>query len=158
MATLPVGLHRLEELLKHCIEIAKQMLEANGAFFPFGAVIDASGKRIMVTGDTGDASARTPDVYRLIQRSMRAQFTKGEIVAGAIVAEATMPPELNASFPEGFRVVVESNSVSRVVFVPCKRLDAENAGAKLPTPGRFEYGEYLGLNVQPTLFAADRPE
>ncbi|HEU5079856.1 MAG TPA: hypothetical protein VFT72_11640 [Opitutaceae bacterium] len=156
MATLPVGLHRLEELMKHCLETAKQLLEANGAFFPFGAVIDIGGKRVSVAVDTGKHDVRTPDVYQFIQRSMRDRFFKGEIVAGAIVAEVSIPPELTPDYPQGVRIAVESNSVSRIVFLPCNRLSPESAGGT-PGPAKFAYGELIGVDVRPTLFVPDQP-
>lgn len=157
MATLPVGLHRLEELMKHCLETSKQLLEANGAFFPFGAVIDISGKRVNMTVDTGTQDVRTPDVYHFLQRTMRNRFFNGEIVAGAIVAQVTIPAELKPEYPEGVRISVESNSVSRIVFLPCRSLNAEETG-DAPRPTTFAYGELIGIDVRPTLFAPDQPQ
>jgi hypothetical protein len=156
MATLPVGLHRLEELMKHCLDTAKQLLEANGGFFPFGAVIDISGKRVNVTVDPGKHEVRTPEVYQFIQRSMRDRFFAGEIVAGAIVAEVTIPPELTPDHPQGLRIAVESNSVSRIVFLPYKRTSPAPADAT-PGPASFIYGELIGVDVRPTLFVPDQP-
>lgn len=149
MATLPIGPHRIEEMLKFCLDLAKQMLEKNGGFAPFGAIIDANGARRPVAADPGpDATAE--DIYRLIQISMRDQFFKEQIVAGAIVADATIPPEFTPEYPDGVRVTVESANVSRLVFLPYKAIVP--SGEAGTTTDRHAYGEPLGVNVHPTIF------
>jgi hypothetical protein len=152
MATLPVGPHRVEEMLRFCLETAKQMLEANGGFAPFGAIIDGNGTRRPVVGDTGKPDPTAAQIYNLIEESMRAQFFRGEIVAGAIVADATVPPEFKPDHPDGIRITVESSSISRLVFQPYKKVDAEPGAAGPAHP--HVYGELLGVNVRPTIFVA----
>jgi hypothetical protein len=153
MKSPPVGLHRLEDLVSYCLDLAKQMLEKHGAFFPFGAVIDSSGKRIPVTGNTGNDQQKTPEVYRLIQRSMNAQYRRGEIVAGAIVAEVTIPAELKPSHPKGLRMAVESASVARIVFLPYVKSGGSGSGPE--ANNHFEFGELLGLDVRPSIFVGE---
>ncbi len=152
MATLPIGPHRIEEMMRYVVDLAKRMIEAHGAFYPFGAIIDASGERRPVTGDAGRPDASTADVYRLIQRSMRAQYRSNEIVAGCIAAVAAMPPELGSPHKDAIRITVESASISRLVFVPFK-VTPRGAGVSDEAPAfTCEFGEYLGVNVLPSLF------
>jgi hypothetical protein len=142
-------------MLRYCLDLAKRMLEANGAFFPFGAVIDANGQRLPAIVETGKP-ANTGEVYRLLQGSMREQYFRGEVVAGAIVADVTIPGELSPTYPEGVRIAVESSSVSRVVFLPYKKTPTVPAAAGQPVPCKCEWGELIGIDVQPTIFV--RPE
>lgn len=153
MATLPIGPHRIEAMLQYLLDIAKQMLEKNGAFFPFGAIIDSSGNRIPVTAQLDKPDPKTHEAFSVIAHSMRAQYAKGEIVAGAIVAQASIPPELKPTYPDGVRIVVESASISRLIFLPIQRVSSDKE-AVIPGPQEFRYGELLGVDVHPTLFAA----
>ncbi len=158
MAHLPLGPHRLEELVNSCLSLAKQMLEKNGSFYPFGAVINFDGARQSVIGDAGQG-AKTPAVYQAIQSGMRDQYFKNQIVAGAIVAEVKIPAELKAEFAEGLRIAVESGNVARLVYLPYRKIfSAEQLSDPAHDPhaigpATFQYGELIGLNVHPTIFA-----
>lgn len=137
-------------MMKSCLELAQKMLELHGAFAPFGMIIDASGERRPVVGDTGNPEAKAAELYQLIATSMRRQYFNQEIVAGAIVAEASIPPEFSPTFPDGVRITVESTSISRLVFLPFRRVKSAAAPEDKPT---IEFGELLGVNVRPTIFA-----
>jgi hypothetical protein len=154
MTSLPVGPHRIEDMAKFCVETAQRMIEKNGAFFPWGAVIDASGERKVLTASEATPPPTAAQAHAMLERVMRARFFKGEILAGVIVAQASVPPELKPDFPDGIRLVVESSSIARLVFVPFRQSPAPtDAPAGAPA---VEFGEMLGVNVQPTLFVAER--
>lgn len=154
MQALPVGPHRVEDMVKYCLETAQRMLEKNGAFFPWGAVIDNSGERKLVIGENSPATATATaaQAYALLEQAMGTQYRQGQIVAGAIVAEASVPPELKPDFPDAIRVVVESSTISRLIFLPFRRGAAGAAGEA--TRGALEFGELIGVNVRHTVFAA----
>lgn len=153
MANLPIGPHRVEAMLQYLLDLSKQLLEKHGAFFPFGAVIDSGGNRRPVAVDTGTQSVKTAEVYRFLQQCLKSQFDKGEIIAGAIVAEASIPPELKPDFPDGLRITVESGSISRLIFLPYQKVKDAGAAASAQPGFQFRYGELLGIDVVPTLFA-----
>lgn len=156
MTSLPIGPHRVEAMVKFCLETASRMLETNGAFSPWGAVIDSSGDRKLVVGENREKPATATEAYALLERSMAAQYFKGEIVAGVIVAEASVPPELKPTYPDAIRLVVESNTISRLVFLPFRRgappspPPDEAQGATHP----IEFGELIGVNVRRTIFVS----
>jgi len=158
MANLPLGPHRLEELIKTSIDLAKQMLEKNGAFAPFGAVIDSDGERRTAIADVS-VETKVPAIYETIHKGMRNQFLKNEIVAGAIIAEVKIPPELKPEFPEGLRVAIESANTARLVFLPYRKIaSAEQLSEPQKDPhaigpATFQYGELIGINVHPSIFA-----
>lgn len=155
MATLPIGPHRVEEMTKYCLDLARKMLEANGAFYPFGAIIDSSGNRRPVMAESDEAKT-TADAYGLIQTSMCRDFERGEIIAGAIAAIAGIPPEFKPDFPDGVRLTVESASISRLIFLPFKATPIEGGAPEKPGAHQVQFGELLGVNVKPTIFA--RPD
>lgn len=158
MANLPLGPHRLEELIKTSIDLAKQMLEKNGAFAPFGAVIDTDGNRRTAIADVSP-EVKAPQIYETLHNGMRNQFFKNEIVAGAIIAEVTIPPELKPEFPEGLRVAIESANTARLVFLPYRKIASAEQLSEPRTdphaigPATLQYGELIGISVRPTIFA-----
>lgn len=158
MANLPLGPHRLEELVKTTIDLAKQMLEKNGAFGPFGAVIDSDGVRRPVVGEAGP-EAKAAEIYATIRNGMRNQVLKNEILAGAIIAEATIPPELKPEFHEGLRVSIESANTARLIFLPFRKIaSAEQLSEPQEDPhaigpATIQYGELVAVNVRPNIFA-----
>ena len=64
MTTFPLDPHKLEELLNYCLGFAKQMVEAHGAFHPFGAVLLPSGTVTAVGADIGEEHPNGADVFR----------------------------------------------------------------------------------------------
>src|SRR5580698_7238835 len=107
MSAFSIEPQRLEELLKHCVGFAKQMIGECGEFYPFGAVISASGALAAVGGHVGDEHPDAGKVYLLLQNAMKAQFLKGEIVAAALAANVTVPAQFKQPFPDGIRVLLE---------------------------------------------------
>jgi hypothetical protein len=107
MTTFTIDPHKLEELLNYCTGFAKQMVEAHGAFHPFGAVLIPSGTVTAVGADIGQEHPNGADVFRFLQSAMRAQFQKREIVAAAIATDVNIPPQFQPTFPDGIRVLLE---------------------------------------------------
>lgn len=155
MTSLPIGPHRIEDMVKYCLETGARMLQENGAFFPWGAVIDSSGDRKLVTADFGGKAATAAEAYRLLEQSMAALYFKGEIVAGAILAQASAPPELKPDFPDAIRLVVESSTISRLVFLPYRQVTRTAARTESDAEPPVEFGELIGVNVGRTIFARD---
>ncbi len=149
MNPLPVGPHRVEAMVKDCLETARQMLEKNGAFSPWGAVIDASGDRKLVAASLEGEPKSAAEQYAIIEQGMARQYFNGEIVAGAILAEASVPAELKPDYPEAVRLVVESNTISRLIFLPFQRPKPVKEGSE----SAWTFGELIGVNVQKTIFA-----
>lgn len=152
MATLPIGPHRVEEMLKYCLELARKMLEANGAFFPFGMILDSAGERRPVMAEPGE-NKTTADAYHLIQQNLLLGFEKGEIIAGAIIAMAGLPKEFKAEFSDAVRITVESSTISRLIFLPYEVTEPAKSPKAAASARSIKYGELLGINVKPTIFA-----
>jgi hypothetical protein len=140
MATFSIDPHKLEELLNYCTGFAKQMVQAHGEFHPFGAVIAANGQLTAVGGYNGDEHPRGPEIYNLLQDSMKVQFGKREIVAGAIAVNVDIPVQFEPPFPDGIRVLLECSGFSRFIYLPYRI-----------SGGRVDYGEFISVEVRPTI-------
>jgi hypothetical protein len=67
----PPDRRQLDDLLDALLPMARGLLEKNGEFFPFGAVMDRDGKVTMVAGDTGTEHPPSDEVIELLRTAMR---------------------------------------------------------------------------------------
>ena len=139
MTTFAIDPHKLEELLNYCTGFAKQMVEAHGAFHPFGAVLVPSGTVTAVGADIGQEHPNGVDVFRFLQSAMRSQFQKREIVAAAIATDVNIPPQFKPTFPDGIRVLLECAGYSRYIYLPYR-----------VASGKAEYGAFIPVDVHPS--------
>jgi hypothetical protein len=142
MRTFAIDPHKLEELLNYCIDFAKQMIESHGAFHPFGAVIVSSGTLNAVGADVGEEHPHGAKVFQFLQRAMRAQFEKGEIIAASIAADVNIPPDYQPVYSDGVRVLMECAGYSRYIYLPYRISN-----------GKGEYGEFISVDVPATICA-----
>lgn len=82
---------RLEELVDYCFQMAGQLIEKEGEFYPFGAAMDIYGSMTAMNAWTGEKSPRGMEVYLRTEVMLRAQLMKGNIIAFAIVNRFVMP-------------------------------------------------------------------
>ncbi len=136
MPTFAIDPHKLEELLKYCVGFAKQMVEAHGAFHPFGAVIVSAGTLNAVGADVGEEHPQGAAVFQFLQSAMRAQFQKREIIAASIATDVNIPPQYQPVYPDGIRVLVECSGFSRYIYFPYR-----------VSGGKTEYGEIIPVDV-----------
>jgi hypothetical protein len=115
---LTVSSEHLQSLLVYCVNFGKQMLETSGAFYPFGAVLDPSGKLEAVGGWNGNEHPDPAEIYKLLSDALRARATGGEISAAALAVDVNIPARYAPMWPDGIRVRLESASFSRYVYVP----------------------------------------
>jgi hypothetical protein len=140
MPTFSIDPRKLEELLNYCTGFAKQMVERHEEFHPFGAIINSSGQLTAVGGYTGVEHPKGSEVYLLLQNSMKAQFSKKEILAGALAANVNIPSQFQPPFPDGIRVHLECAGFSRFIYLPYRISD-----------NRVEYSEFISVDVPPAI-------
>ncbi len=132
--------HRLEELLNHCLRFAKQMIEQNGEFHPFGAVIVSEGTLTAVGAHMGEENPNGAEVYTFLQNAMISQFRRKEIIASAIAADVNVPSQYKSPFPDAIRVHLECTGYSRFMYLPYKI-----------SKGKADYAEFIPVDVPPVI-------
>lgn len=140
MATFSIDPHKLEELLNYCLGFAKQMVEAHGAFHPFGAVLVPDGTVTAVGADLGEEYPKGAQVFLFLQKIMCAQFKNGEIVAAAIATDVNIPAQYQSPFPDGIRVLLECAGYSRFIYLPYR-----------VSSGSATYGEFFPVDVSASI-------
>jgi hypothetical protein len=103
-------------------------------------VLASSGQLTAVGGHTGDEHPKSAEVYSLLQGSMKAQFLRREIVAGAIAANVDIPAQFKPPFPDGIRVLLECSGFCRFIYLPYRI-----------SGGRVDYGEFISVDVRPVI-------
>ena len=147
MTAFSIDPHRLEELLTYCVSFAKQMLEASGEFYPFGAVIRADGVFSGVGFDAGEEHPKAQDVFLGLHSGFKGQFEKGEILAAAIAVNANIPSEYQPEFLDGIRVAVECRGYSRFFYVPYRISKPSGLGALVGRKSKIEYRDFIPVDV-----------
>lgn len=110
---------QIDRLFSFATQFAQELLAESGDFYPFGATISADGTIAGVGGDVGGAEHPQPlDVYRSISDQLVSTAAAGGIVGAALVAQVTVPPELNAPSESGIRVHIEAPGFARFIYVP----------------------------------------
>jgi hypothetical protein len=150
MPDLTVDPKLLEQLLNYCVDFAKQMLEKQGEFTPFGATLLSDGTRSGVGGYVGE-SAKGREIYELLQQGMRGQFDKGEIRAAALAADVNIPATYQPAFPDGIRVLLECKGYARFLYLPYRAETRGIAARLLRRPRRLEYAALFAVETRPVL-------
>jgi hypothetical protein len=136
---------RLNQLFTFSMDFAKEMLEENGDFYPFGATVSEEGKLAADPGHDGGDEPEAHDVYRVIFE----RFSTGrssEALAAALVANVTIPDEFDAPAKDGVRVHLESQGYARFIYVPYEIVSTDTREVRLHDP--------FAVEVAPSFFKA----
>jgi hypothetical protein len=129
---------RLNQLFTFSMDFAKEMLEENGDFYPFGATVSVEGKLAADPGHgDGDDEPEAHDVYRVIFERFSAS-RPSEAVAAALVANVTIPDEFDPPAKDGVRVHIESEGYARFIYVPYEVVSADTREVRLHDPFAVE--------------------
>jgi hypothetical protein len=141
---------QLHQLLMYCIDFAKQMLEAKGAFYPFGAVLRPPGQLEARAGWNGEEHPDRVEIYKLLAGRFREQAEAGEITGAALAVDVNIPSQYTPKWPDGIRVRLEGADFSRYVYVPYQ---IEKSGI-LRSKHRVEFAEPFAVEVAHEFFLA----
>lgn len=139
--------HRLEELLTYCLDFAKQMLDKNGEFYPFGASISADGEFSAAGFYNGEEHPSAQEVFLGLHSGFKYRFEKGEIIAAAIALNANIPPEFQAPFPDGIRVEIECRGYARYFYVPYRITKPSYLATIFGRKPQIEYRDIIPVDV-----------
>lgn len=137
---------QLHAALTYCINFGKQMLEAAGAFYAFGAVLSPSGELEARGGWNGEEHPDRVKLYKLLASRLQEQAQAGQISAAALAVDVNIPPQYSPKWPDGIRVHLESADYSRYVYVPYRVVKSGDARmVELAEPFAVEVGHEFFL-------------
>lgn len=138
---------QLHEMLTHCIEFARTMLERAGEFYPFGATVDRDGAVGAVGGYDGHEQPNPTDIYQLLSEGFAKGAAAGDYRGVALAANVNIPAQYSPPAPDGLRVHIESRGYSRFIYVPyrmSKRL--------LSRRNTIEFADPIAVEVPPVFY------
>ncbi len=134
---------QLSVLLQASIEKARELIEADGGFRPFGARAKKGGEIEFVQIDVAREDETPGELRRRIGEMLAEEAGRGELVGSAVIANVRVSGEPDAAAVE---VLVETPGFSRSIAVPYRV-----AGGKVE-PGRMMPGD-----AAPVVFRGSGP-
>ena len=79
-----------ETLMASVLAFARHMLETNGEFYPFAALINHSGQMEQLGADTGDERPSSKEMIELLLNALRVWATDGKLRASAVAFDVSI--------------------------------------------------------------------
>ena len=137
---MAVGEHELAVVLQASLEHAKELLETDGGFLPFGtrAGLDGAVEFLEVQGGSGGEAIDA--LYRRLAGLLAEDARKRQILVAAMVANASLPGDAPLT---AISVQVEAERFCRSITVPY-RIES----------GSVRLGEMIPEEADPLVFAS----
>jgi hypothetical protein len=133
---------QLGVILQASIERAKELLEQSGGFLPFGTRGKPDGE-VEFLEASGEGTASPIDaIYRQIAAMLAEDAKRQEILASALVANASLPAGFDDEFDTAIAVLVEAPDFCRSVVVPYRA-----------APEGIVLGKMIPEEADPAVFA-----
>jgi hypothetical protein len=144
---MAVGEDELAVVLQACLDFARQMLEEDGGFLPFGARAKSDGEVEYLQAGPESAEEPLDALYRRIGAALAEDARQGGIVAAALVANAALPEGIDGTYETAVSVLIEAPDFCRSIVVPYRI--AGNGGR-----ASVEFGTMIPEEADPVVFAA----
>jgi len=143
---LPSHQHEdFDPLLDTLIRFAKQCLEKQETFLPFGAAMLANRTISHVAGHSGEERPGAPRVLQFLEGALRAMAAKDGLKAVGICVDirfASSPDEPKTDAIQVFLEHREGNVVN--VLLPYRK----------KSPGQVSYAKLIAIRAEPKIFIA----
>jgi hypothetical protein len=140
---------QLALLLQVCTDFAKQMIEEQGGFYPFGARVKPDGDIDFVQPAPESDPADIQELYAKATELLAGQARNGEILGAAVVAMADLPEEeAEAEFREAIRVLIDAPGCCRLIYQPFRM----TLGALPGKLGKVELGKMFAVEAGQAIF------
>ena len=135
-------------ILQASVDHARTQLEEWGGFLPFGARARLDGE-VEFLEATGRSEEEPLDaLYRKIGAILAEEAGEGQILAAALVANASLPQGGDPRFDRAIAVQVEAPGFCRSIMVPYRFAGDAGNGS-----GAAEFGEMIPEEGEPIIFA-----
>lgn len=145
---MALGEQQLAGILQASLDRARELLEESGGFLPFGARGKPDGEIEFIEA-SGEGGQPIEAVYRWMGEILAQDARRGEILASALVANASLPASEEPNFETAVSVLIEAPDFCRSIVVPY-RLAGEAANGGRAT---VEFGKMIPEAADPVVFA-----
>jgi len=139
----------LIQLLKYCLDFAKDMLTRYGEFHPFGAQIKKDGEFTCVGVDLGPENGSSRHDYLAMADVFRENFVLGEIRSAAMAADVLLPEYLRGIYKEGIRIHVDFGDFAKFYYIPYSLKRPLFWRILARKKYKVKLGKYTDLEVKP---------
>lgn len=141
--------HQLSVVLQASLEHARELLEEAGGFLPFGARAKPDGE-IEFLEAAGAAQHQPVEALRHQIAAMLTEDARRKAILGsALVANASLPSDIEPGFDTAIAVLVEAADFCRSIIVPY-RLTGETTNGGHAT---VQFGRMIPEEADPIVFA-----
>lgn len=136
---------QLAIVLEASIDFARQMLEQDGGFLPFGARARTDGEVEFLQAQPTSAEETLEALYRRIGTALAEDAREGGTLAAALVANASLPEGIDGTYETAISVLIEAPDFCRSIVVPY-RIGGNGHAA-------VEFGTMIPEEADPVVFA-----
>jgi hypothetical protein len=136
----------LSVVLQASLDFAREMLEEEGGFLPFGARARPDGEIEFLQAGPASAEESLDGLYRRIGTALAEDAREGGILAAALVANATLPEGIDGTYETAVSVLIEAPEFCRSIVVPY-RIGGNGGRATV------EFGTMIPEEADPVVFA-----
>ena len=138
---MAVGEEQLAVLLQASLDHAKELLEDQGGFLPFGTRASPSGEVDFLEARSAGGAA-IEAVYRQIGSMLADDAGQGKILAAALVANAGLPEDVAFAYETAVSVQVEAPGFCHSIVAPYRLIG-----------GVADFGDMVPEEADPIVFA-----
>ncbi len=128
------------------------MLVEAGEFYPFGAFVNTDGKVEALAAHLGTEFPKGHELYEFLESAVKELAAEKKILAYSLVANVTVPIELNSPHPDGMRIHVVAPDYSRMIYTPYRSLPYRAMRKFLAFLPVVEYAEEITVDVPSNAF------
>ena len=134
-----------DPLLDTLIRFAKQCLEKQETFLPFGAAMLANRTISHVAGHSGEERPGAPRVLQFLEGALRAMAAKDGLKAVGICVDIRFASSPDESKTDAIQVFLEHREGNVVnVLLPYRK----------KSPGQVSYAKLIAMRAEPKIFIA----
>jgi hypothetical protein len=136
-----------DQLINALFPFAQQMLTRAGTFYPFGAVINASGQVESVGGYNGNEHPQPGEIIDLLTAGFRQRIAEGSCRAVGICVDVRFVPPGQTEKVDAALASLEDASGGLNVYLPYRK----------QADDRIVYLDLVSMHAQQTIFARKGP-
>ena len=136
-------------VLQASVDFARQLLEEEGGFLPFGARAKPDGEVEFLQAGPESQAEPVDALYRRIGTILADDARQDDILAAALVANASLPEGIESAFETAVSVLIEAPDFCRSIVVPYRIAGHAGNGGR----ATVEFGTMIPEEADPVVFA-----
>ncbi len=139
-------------LLSQALRLGKQIVSADGVFYPFGMGLEANGN-ILISGGLYDDHFPDPrESYENLQKKISTEIAMGKFAAVAIIVDVSVPEGHSSEYQDTIRVYVEAPNYAMYFYYPYRRDPLTPTRTAKRLKSKTVFGDSFTVEAAPKYF------